>query len=152
MMESHEEKQRIAAKIVSVFDATVHRKRGENAVAMEVYAPVDSTEADRIQAATGLDVRGYFHSIGGYEILHVLKKHGEGNGDPRPITKEDFERLYEVITTADEIVDEGLTNTGLPGITYKKRINGHIVVVEEYRRGKGNKKRLAFKTMYKTKN
>jgi len=150
-MTDEEEKQRIAAKIGSVFDATVNRKRGENAIAMEVYAPVDSAEAHRIQVATGLDVQGYSHSIGGYEILHVLKKHGEGNGDPRPITKEDFENLHEVMITADEIVNEGTTHIGLPGITYRKRINGHIVVIEEYRHGKGNKKRLAFKTMYKTK-
>ena len=129
----------------------MNRKRGEDASATETYASVSDDVANRIQQATGLDVRGGRHVISGSEILHALKRHGPGSGDHRPITREDFANLYEVITNADEIGDAGKTDLGLPGIMYKKRVNGHTLVVEEYRHGRGRKKRLAFKTMYKIK-
>ena len=129
----NEVKQEIARKIGDVFDAAVNRKHGENAGMNESYATIGDVEADRIQIATGLNVHGYSHSISRHEILHALGRHGKGSGDPRPITKEDFAKLHEIIITADEIIHDGPTHIGLPAITYKKRINGYTVIVEEMR-------------------
>ena len=149
---SHDEEamKRIAATIGAMFDKVTNRKPGENVSDAEEYAKVGDAEAQKIQAAIGLDIHGYVHFISAFEILHALNRHGEKSNDPLPITKADFERIYDVITNYDEIVYEDNTGAGLPGILYKKRVNGYIFVVEEYRQGKGKRKRLAFKTMYKT--
>jgi len=121
-MGDKEEKRRIAARIVSVFDAAVSGKHGEHVASMmEEYAAVGIEEACRIHETTGLDVRGFSHSISGSEVLHAWNKHGpEGVDGSRHIIKEDFANLHEIITTADEVIDGGKTNAGLPGIMYKK--------------------------------
>jgi len=143
-------KKRIAAMIGAMVDRIVNRKRGENISDAEEYAKVSDAEAEKIQAATGLDVHGYVHFVSAFEIQHALNRHGEKSNDPLPITKADFERIYDIIVNYDDIAYEDNTGAGLPGILYKKHVNGCIFVIEEYRQGKGNKKRLAFKTMYRT--
>ena len=132
-----------------MFDRALSGKHGENIKAEDEYAKLSDAEADRIQTSTGLDVRGWIHFISADEIRHAWNRHGPDSYDPIPLTKADFELIHDVIVHADRITYPGLTDTGLPAILYEKRVNGHLVVVEEKRGKKG--KRLAFKTMYKQK-
>jgi len=95
-----ETKKKIAEKIGPVFDVAINRKPKENVAAEEAYATICDVGADRVQAAAGLDVRGYSHFISGHEILHALRRHEGGSGDPRPVAKENFVNIHEIITTA----------------------------------------------------
>ena len=118
------------------------------------YAKVSQEEAKRISEATGLNIDDrYVHTIIGSAVTHTLNRHGEGNEKLEaqlPITDTDFERIPDIIRNPDEIrrgnekVTGGINDT----IVYKKRINGHILVVEEVRTGR---RKLAFHTMRKTK-
>ena len=115
------------------------------------YGYVSDEEAKRVKEAIGLDVYGAAHFINEQEIRHAMNRHGEQGeyrGGQESITKEDIESIPEYIRTADKISLEGITRQGLPLIRYQKRVNGHIVVIEEFRRGK---RVLAFKTMWKYK-
>jgi len=143
--------KQIAEKIGVIFDKIANRKPGENIHDTEYFGEVSDTEADEIREKTGLDVYGFSRYIAGYDILHTLRRHGEKSSDPLPVKKVDLEKIYDIILTRDEVAYTADTRTGQPGIRYEKRINGYMYVVEEYRTGKGKKKRLAFKTMYKTK-
>ena len=118
------------------------------------YARVSPEEAKRISEATGLDITDrYVHTLVGSAITHVENRHGVGNEqrqDQLPITEADIERIPEIIRTADEIrLGTDKTSGNLNDtIVYQKRINGHVLIVEEVRKGR---KKLAFHTMRKAK-
>jgi len=73
-------------------------------------------------------------------------EHGEHREGQVPITKEDIENIPEYIRTADHISLEGKSRQGLNIIRYQKRVNGHVVVLEECRK---KNKVLDFRTMWK---
>lgn len=111
------------------------------------YASVTKEQADRISNSTGIDVTGYIHQMQGSEITHALNRHGkESGGFQISITPEDLEQVPEIIANAESISITGKTKQGHEVIEYRKRSNGHTVVIEEIRTGR---KKLAFKTMYK---
>ena len=118
------------------------------------YARVSPEEAKRISEATGLNINTwYIHTLSGEAITHTLNRHGIGNEqrkDQLPITEADFERIPDIIKNPDEISIgiERVTGGNNDTIVYKKRINGHILIVEEVRTRRG---KLAFHTMRKTK-
>ena len=132
---------------------TEHGKRNSGNVWAD-YARVSPKEAQRLSQATGLDINDrYVHTIVGSAITHTLNRHGEGNEqrqDQLPITDADFERIPYIIKNADEIrlgTDKTTGNLN-DTIVYQKRINGHVLIVEEVRKGR---KKLAFHTMRKAK-
>jgi len=135
--------------IGELFDMAM--KRGAKGTEYIFYGEVSDDEARRIQDATGIDARGAVHIINEQEIRHAMNEHG-GRGEERkgqlPITRTDIENIREYVRTADKVRLEGKTKVGQDLIRYQKRINGHIVVVEEFRKGK---RVLAFKTMWKYK-
>lgn len=118
------------------------------------YATVSPEQARRISLATGLDINdNYVHTIIGSAVTHTLNRHGEGNeqrNDQLPVTDADFELLPDIINHADEISLGSNKTTGNLNdtIVYQKRINGHVLIVEEVRKGR---KKLAFHTMRKAK-
>jgi len=126
-------------------------KNGAKGTAYFYYGEVDNEEARRIQDATGIDTRGAVRLINEQEIRHAMWGHderGEHREGQEPITRKDFETIREYVRTADKIGLSGKTDQGLDLIRYQKRVNGHIVVIEEFRR---KKQVLAFKTMWKYK-
>ena len=64
-------KQQITRRTVSVFDASMNRKRGEDASVTEAHAMISDDVADKIPRVVGLDVRGGRHVISGSEISVV---------------------------------------------------------------------------------
>jgi len=113
------------------------------------YGQVSDKEAQRMKKDIGLDVGGAARFINEQYIRHAMVAHGE-HGETRkgqvPITKTDIENIPEYIRTADKISLEGKTRQGLIVIRYQKRVNGHIVILEECRK---RNKVLDFRTMWK---
>ena len=126
-------------------------KRGARGTSYFFYGEVDEDEARKIQDATGIDVRGAVHLINEQDVRHAMAghgDHGEGRKGQLPITREDIENIREYVRTADKIRLVGKTVQGLDVIRYQTRVNGYVVVLEEFRK---KKQVLAFRTMWKYK-
>ena len=114
---------------------------------MLAYAVVNSAQSQAIENATGLEVNGYTRVLDAAAIRHILAEHGEETRTGQlPITEEDFQNLADVTASPDKIEAAGKTGQGLDTIRTQKRINGHVIVVEEVRT---KRRRLVPKTMYK---
>ncbi|MBQ9527356.1 MAG: hypothetical protein IJR68_07075 [Fretibacterium sp.] len=99
------------------------------------FAPISDAAADRIQAETGIDVHGWGHAIDGSAVVHILNRHG-ANGtaladfpNQDTLTVEDLNMIPDVVEQPDVI--EPTNNSRR--IRFKKRIDGHVVLVEETR-------------------
>lgn len=112
-----------------------------------VHTAVTPETARRIAEATGIDVNGYAHVVDASAINHILNEHAkETRAGQLPVTPEDIARIPDVVSSPDLVEAAGQTRRGLDAIRYQKRINGHLLYVEEVRSGKG---RLAAQTLYK---
>ncbi|SCM82409.1 hypothetical protein KL86SPO_50180 [uncultured Sporomusa sp.] len=95
--------------------------------------PISESDAMAYHQATGLDLNGYRHEITSHEVKHALKQHGGDSERLRgqiPITREDFSLLPE-ITKPENIVGVEKGKRKQDIILYEKRVNGHILAVEE---------------------
>lgn len=111
------------------------------------YAVVDHIQAEAIENATGLDVRGFTHVLDTPAIRHILAEHGnETRMGQMLVMAADFQSLTEVVTTPDKIEAGGKSRQGLDTLRLQKRVNGHVIVLEEVRT---KRRRLVPKTMYK---
>lgn len=129
--------------------ANVHTNPWDNTRRALAYAPVSRAATEMFQNL-GIDVSGYQHMVDNSGIRHTFIQHGQAGTElPRgqePVTPEDFGNLPDVIANPDTVELAGKTKQGRETIQYRKRINGHIIVVEEARTGK---KRLALVSMWK---
>jgi hypothetical protein len=98
------------------------------------FAPISNAAAGRIQAATGIDVHGWGHALDGSAVVHILNRHGM-NGtalmdfpNQEPLTMEDLKMLPDIVEQADAIEPAGGDR-----IIFRKRIDGHFILVEEKR-------------------
>ena len=96
--------------------------------------------------ARGLDELGlarrrspYFYPAGGNPAA-------EASRGQVAITKQDFQRVPEVVGAPDLVEAMPPTHQGLPVLRYSKRFNRTVLVVEEVRQKRPG---LAFKTLYK---
>lgn len=114
------------------------------------FAEVEADEAAKLKAATGLDLVGYKHSVDTFGIRHSYSEHG-GDAEIKrgqlPISKEDFERIPEIIANPDKIELIGKDAMKQDLIRYTKRFNGTTYYVEEVR---NKRMELATKTLWKT--
>jgi hypothetical protein len=117
------------------------------------YRLVDKAEAKRLKKETGLDVSGCVHSAAKSEVNHILSRHGLGKEwrkDHLPVTEDDFAMVPEIVAKPD-------SSKLLPRrprdrndhIQHQKRINGHIFVVEEVRKGGRAGGQLALTSVHK---
>ena len=114
------------------------------------YRTVDVEEAARLRKATGMELEGFTHSVSDSEILHVIRRHGEGaerNPAFVPLSVADLLAVPEITARFDTAERTFNAHMRLDAITYRKRVNGHLVCVVEVRRGR---KKLGLKTMWKT--
>ena len=114
------------------------------------YGTVSPEQAAQLKADTGLDLAGYRRNLDNMAVRHVLKNHGDpaaeiarGNA---PMTREDFERLPQLLNHPDASLYAGKNARGHDVILSAKRVNGHFVIVEEARDGK---QVLNLTTLYK---
>ena len=121
------------------------------------YEVVDSAGAEKIEQATGINVKDFTRRLDTHAVQHIFKEHGSAEQEATraqlPITKEDFERIPDVLKTPNIIVKGGISKMNkLPTIVYIKRINGFIVVIEEIMESKKREtKRLPLLSMRKHK-
>lgn len=100
------------------------------------FLKIDIKEAETIKELTGVDVKGYVHSLDNSGVLHALKH--------KNISVADLLLIPFIIENYDFIGKGKENNT----IVYKKVINQEYYYVEEIRTGR---KKLALKTLYKHK-
>ena len=117
------------------------------------YARVTPEEAQQLSESTGLNIdERYVHSLVGESVVHSRNKHGETaekRNDQLPVTDADYEMIPEVIRSPDSITRGAeKTRRGLDTIVYTKRVNGHVLIVEEVRTKRG---KLTFHTIRKSK-
>ncbi len=135
----------ISAKVEKIIDSVSDKKNQH----IEVLRKVSDEEADFLLKKTGLDLKGYSHSIDNYSILHILKKHGSKKELQRgqiPVTIEDIRKFPTIVSDYDDVEYVGKSNIGRDTIRFEKSIGGNnVLVFEEMRVGK---KLLALSTMY----
>jgi hypothetical protein len=107
--------------------------------------PVTAEGAARInavlqRAGIDADVTGYRHEVDAYATRHAVKQHADPDREvPRgqsAITAEDWAMIPDVLATPDRVDYAGRTGVGREGISVLKRINGHMLVIEEVRTGR----------------
>lgn len=125
---------------------------GKGRSSFEDYLAVTDEAARVIQEKTGLDVRGYIHTILDSNVSHVNRRHGPGKEtrqDQKPFLRSDFERLPEVLSSPENIFSGEEAGT----IVFIKTFDdGEIYVVEVTRRPNKKHKgrgKLELKTAYK---
>ena len=115
------------------------------------YRKVEAPEAEALKEVTGTDFTGFQHHVDESAVRHVLKEHGDPQLEARrgqiPVTREDFALLPQITDPSAAMVESAGESNGLPLIRYTRQIGDTFYVVEEVRR---RRKRLALKTMYKT--
>ncbi len=135
----------IFAKVEKIIDSVSDKKNQH----IEVLRKVSDEEADFLLKKTGLNLKGYSHSIDNYSILHILKKHGSKKELQRgqiPVTIEDIRKFPTIVSDYDDVEYVGKSNIGRDTIRFEKSIGGNnVLVFEEMRVGK---KLLALSTMY----
>ena len=100
------------------------------------FLKIDTEQAQTIKEITGVEVKGYVHSLDNSGVLHALKH--------KNISVADLLLIPFIIENYDFIGKGKEDNT----IVYKKIINQEYYYVEEIRTGR---KKLALKTLYKHK-
>ena len=100
---------------------------------------ISDAAAERILNDTGIDVTGYAHALDGSGLHHILNRHGvDGKAlktykNQLAVAESDLKCLPEVVETPD-IVEAGRTQpNGNATLIFKKRVNGHYLVVEDVR-------------------
>ncbi|MBI3398887.1 MAG: hypothetical protein HY026_06625 [Deltaproteobacteria bacterium] len=95
---------------------------------------------------------GYKRVIDNYAIRHAMNEHGDPKTEePRgqiALTKEDFQRIPDIVENPDKVESAGKSALGLDVIRYIKKDNGIIYHIEEIRKGR---RHVPFLSMYKTK-
>jgi len=137
--------------IGELYDLAHSRKTGEDKKVGLKYARVSDDMADRMQRELALDAHGCDHQINEQFIRHAEKGHdedGEWRGDQVPVTKADYEMIPDVVGNPERIKIVGYTWQNLPIIQFKKRVNGHLLVLEVFHGGKRSRY-LEFLSLYK---
>ena len=110
-----------------------------------------SDDSAKIQELKGIDVSGYDFALDPSSVKHIQKKHGDLKSEAlrgqRAVTKEDYEKIPELLNSPDEIIDSGNSHTtGSPLVEYAKEIKGEkYALVLEYRK---KRKMMAVTTFY----
>jgi hypothetical protein len=101
-------------------------------------------------AGIDADVTGYRHEVDAYAARHAFKEHGsaatEVSRGQVPLTADDWASIPDVLAAPDHVDYVGRTHVGRESIGYWKRVDGHILYIEEVRSGRGT---LAAVTMRK---
>ena len=115
-----------------------------NAIQLDL-GQVKRKYAARILKDTKVDISGLTRTLDAIQVGHAFRGHGPGNeqrADQLPISPEAISIYLDVVENYDK-VSTRQRRVGTDSLTYEKRINGTIFVVEERR-----KETLAFFTAW----
>jgi len=123
--------------------------------------PIGKAEKWLVDSAkeVGLDIEGFEHEITNDFVVHVMRHHGNEKSEAArgqiAITKEDFDKIPEVIKKPDYVIGGGKytrgKSKGKDFLSYAKKLgDGTTLYFEEVLDGKDNRT-LRGKTMYKRK-
>lgn len=105
----------------------------------------DVAEAIRKGTKRNLDLTNAVHRLDEDGISHAMNRHGD---DRIPLEREDLQNIPDVMRTG-QIVGATLTDQKLPGVTYRKLINGRwLYAVEEAHGASKKAPTMALKTAY----
>lgn len=103
----------------------------------EIIAKCSRSKVIVIEQRTGIDIRGYNHVIDSNGVRHVFIKHFDPVKEKARglinVTLNDFDKIPEVLNNFDDVKNGGKSKTGHDVLIYVKRINGHIIYIEEIR-------------------
>ena len=117
----------------------------------KTYRKVNKAEAEKIKAATGIDVEGYEHKIINEDLVHVYKRHGNQKVEAKQglvaVTADDIKLIPEITKNYDsiELSKDRAKSDGRPVLIYKKKIENEYYYLESVG---GKTKDLRLKTMY----
>ncbi|MEQ8195322.1 MAG: hypothetical protein RIB59_12625 [Rhodospirillales bacterium] len=100
---------------------------------------VDPAFAARVKADTGIDLSGLEEAIDTAQVQHAFNKHGPGNEQDRrqePISPEAISVYRDAVRNYDKVKARRSKKSGMT-LTFEKRVDGVIVVVEQVRTGQG---------------
>ena len=113
----------------------------------------DQVDDELIEIAQkeGIDITGYKHVIETSGTSHSQNRHGEKSNDRRPLKKEDYCLIPEIIRHRDSVIlSPSATRIHKnPVFIYEKLIGDNYVYVEEIRQGRN--KSLVFQSLRKRK-
>lgn len=113
------------------------------------FAKVSEQTVNAIKENLDVDVAGWSHSIAEGDVRHILKQHGneeaEAQRGQRAVTKQDIERLPELLAEFDDIEFSGLNELGNETFIVKKVIGEDVYCAQEVRIGR---KKLVVKSMW----
>ena len=113
----------------------------------------DQVDEELVEIArkVGIDITGYKHVIETSGTSHSQNRHGEKSNDRKPLTKEDYCLIPEIIRHRDSvIISPSVTRIHRnPVFIYEKRIGDIYVYVEEIRFGRN--KSLVLQSLRKRK-
>ena len=134
---------------LKTFAQKVLNSRGD-ILLKQVIAKCSKNKAKLIEERTGIDLRGYTHVIDSYAVRHVMAKHSDPVTELKRglvnVTLNDFNKIPEVLNSFDDVRNGGKSKAGNDVLIYAKRVNGHIIYIEEVR-GKKLKEAILY-TMY----
>ncbi|MCX8091530.1 MAG: class I tRNA ligase family protein [Verrucomicrobiae bacterium] len=126
------------AEIDRVVSCAIQRPQGPRAEA--ILGRVPPSVAERVRAATGLDVSNYFFRLDSYGVRHSYLQHHvealESAQGQRAVLPADFHHLPRVYAAPDKIEDGGTNRNGRRVVRFIKRIDGIMVVAEEVLTGR----------------
>ena len=116
------------------------------------FGELSPQAVERIKNDTGVDLKGYVHTLQGYGIMHGENRHSsrdETYSGQIPITREDWKLADKIVNEFDKVEKspkKNLLNNEV--LIFQKQIGDEIYYVAEIRTGR---KKLVSATMYKHK-
>lgn len=106
---------------------------------------------ERIEAETGHDVRGFMGLLPADAPRHAARAHAHDGHGQRPIVPDDYDRVWQVLTEADELEPGHRGDRGLDRIVASKQIGAETYrAVFEVRPGKRNRSLALISLVVKT--
>ena len=107
----------------------------------------------RVQADTGLDIRGFGVMMNGNDVRHIMQSHGDASAEAArgqtAVTAEDIARIPEVLSSPDKVyLSEKPDAKGRRALVFEKKIGDDYITIQGVSNGK---KVLQADTLYKMK-
>ena len=98
---------------------------------------ISQKNAAAVHRCTGVDISGYYREIGGDELRHAYRSHGDDQKEKkrgqRGLLESDFDKLQQIIDEPDEVSHHVGAHRGGNTLEYQKVFGSErFVYVESY--------------------